>query len=70
MSAFSSFQQFATHLRKAMQQPLPGEDAQYRMSPMGRPRRASALAGVDNPKLSAVLVLFYPFADQVRKRVK
>ncbi len=48
-----------------MEKPLPGEEAQFAMSPMGRPRRASAMANINNPKLSAVLVLFYPFANEV-----
>ena len=61
MSADFSFDSFAPKLRNAMQLPLPGEEAQYRMSPMGRPKRAAAMARIPNPKLSAVLVLFYPF---------
>lgn len=63
-SPYTSFEHFSERLHTAMESPLPGEDAQFEMSPMGRPRRQSALADISNPKLSAVLVLFYPFGDE------
>ena len=34
------------------------------MVPSGRPRRKQGIAQASNPKLSAVLVLFYPFVDE------
>lgn len=46
-------------LRKKMQQPLPGEDAQYRMAPSYRPRLTRQDIANFNPRISGVLVLLY-----------
>lgn len=47
-----------------LQQPLPGEEAQFAMAPYQRRLRKNALEENPSPRLSAVLVLFYPVNDE------
>ena len=47
-------------LRRGLDQPLPGETAQYRMAPPARPRLADALPADDSPRQSAVLLYLFP----------
>ena len=46
-------------LRKELQQPLPGETAQYRMAPPYRPNLSKEEIAKLNPKISGVMVLLY-----------
>ena len=57
------FEPFHTFLTATLKQPLPGEAAQSRMAPVGRPDTESMLIKhPDHPK-SAVLMLIYPDTD-------
>ncbi|HEY6159719.1 MAG TPA: CoA pyrophosphatase [Bacteroidia bacterium] len=60
------FDKFISALKTELGKNLPGTGAQYRMAPPGR-------AGIDHsklpgyaPKVSGVLILFYPFKEQVK----
>ncbi len=46
-------------LREELQQPLPGEEAQYRMAPPYRPNLSKEEIMKLNPKISGVMVLLY-----------
>ncbi len=46
-------------LRHRLQQPLPGEEAQFRMAPSYRPRLSKEQIAAYNPRISAVLILLY-----------
>ncbi len=46
-------------LRKELSQPLPGEEAQYRMAPPYRPNLSKEEIAKLNPKVSGVMVLLY-----------
>jgi 8-oxo-dGTP pyrophosphatase MutT (NUDIX family) len=60
------FDQFIKNLSEHLQMPLPGPGAQLLMAPPFRRHiDPSSLPGYD-PKVSAVLVLFYPEADRIR----
>jgi len=50
-------------LRKELQQPLPGEEAQYRMAPPYRPNLSKEEIMKLNPKISGVMVLLYEKND-------
>ena len=52
-------------MRHNIQQPLPGRDAQLKMAPFGRDK-AAEIEVYDNAKQSAVLILLYPFEQEVR----
>lgn len=47
------------YIKQQLLQPLPGEDAQYRMAPSYRPRLTHEQVMVNNPRISAVMVLLY-----------
>lgn len=47
-----------------MQQPLPGEEAQFAMAPYQRRMRKNALAENPSPRLGAVLALIYPVNEE------
>lgn len=46
-------------LEKKLQQPLPGEAAQYRMAPTYRPRMTKEEIAALNPRISGVMLLLY-----------
>lgn len=48
-----------TKLSRALQQPLPGQEAQYRMAPTYRPKLAPEQIMANNPKVGAVMILLY-----------
>ena len=54
---------FIERLRDQLQRQLPGEDAQFRMAPMKRPRMREALAAAPEVRQSAVLLYFFPKPD-------
>lgn len=51
---------FIEKLKHQFSQPLPGEDAQYRMAPSYRPRLSKEEIAANNPRESAVMLLLYP----------
>jgi len=54
------FDPFHPFLKSVLQHPLPGEDAQSIMAPVGRPSTTSMLVKYPNHRKSAVLMLIYP----------
>jgi len=54
------FNTLITELRTNLAAELPGQDAQFKMVPAGRERTRLQNIGYKNPKIAAVLVLFYP----------
>jgi 8-oxo-dGTP pyrophosphatase MutT (NUDIX family) len=54
------FDDFVIRLAARLQQPLPGEEAQYRMAPSGRARAARLISDIRDYRSSSVLVLCYP----------
>jgi len=54
------FIEFINQLEVELKKPLPGQAAQFKMAPYERILKAAALKFRPNPKLSAVLILFYP----------
>lgn len=59
-----SFINFIKNLESELQQPLPGEEAQFAMAPYQRRLRKNAWSENPSPRLSAVLVLIYPFNNE------
>jgi 8-oxo-dGTP pyrophosphatase MutT (NUDIX family) len=54
---------FSEYLRRRLASDLPGESAQFRMAPAGRPR-ATPISGIDSPaRQSAVLIYLFPQRD-------
>lgn len=49
-------------LENRLKQPLPGEEAQFLMAPLGRPKTGQIDFAQLNPKKSAVLILLFPSA--------
>lgn len=60
------FLPFIDRLKNQLQLPLPGEEAQFLMSPMGRPKLNEINVSVVNPKKSAVLILLYPHQKTIK----
>ena len=60
------FVRFIEQLKIRLQQPLPGEEAQYRMAPITRLRNKFIPPEVYNPKKSAVLILLFPQNEVVK----
>ncbi len=60
----TSFNSFIEQLKKSFQQPLPGEEAQFRLVPPSR--RDYPEMDSSNVRLGAVMALFYPEDDGVR----
>lgn len=60
------FGRFIEQLKIRFQQPLPGEDAQFLMSPFGRQRIQQIDPEKYNPRKSAVLILLFPEQDSIR----
>jgi 8-oxo-dGTP pyrophosphatase MutT (NUDIX family) len=54
---------FIEKLRGQLNAGLPGEEAQFRMAPMARPRLREALAAAPEVRQSAVLLYFFPKRD-------
>jgi len=50
---------FIKRIKQRLQQPLPGEDAQYKMAPSYRPRMTADEITQQQPRLGGVLVLLY-----------
>ena len=50
---------FIERVKQRLQQPLPGEGAQYRMAPTYRPRMTSDEIAQQQPRLGGVLILLY-----------
>lgn len=59
-----SFSEFRLRLQRAMEAPLPGQDAQYKLAPGGRPRADISALDKDLVKKAAVLALFYEKEDR------
>lgn len=59
----SSFPAFIDQLSARLLQPLPGEEAQFRMAPVARERIRDIPAGSYRPRKSAVLILLFPLAE-------
>ncbi len=58
---------FIETLRGRLARDLPGEQAQYRMAPLARPRRREALSAAESKwRQSAVLLYLFPQRDQWR----
>lgn len=53
------FENFISKVEKGLED-LPGEEAQYRMSPLYRPRLSEIQSEVENARRSAVLMLLFP----------
>lgn len=51
---------FINKLTEQIDSGLPGEDAQFKMAAMARPRIKEAMVNAVNPRQSAVLVYFFP----------
>ncbi len=51
--------EFILKIQQRLQQPLPGEEAQYRMAPTYRPRMSAAQIHAMNPRIGGVLMLLY-----------
>lgn len=63
---YMHFQEFISKLKQQLTQPLPGEEAQYRMASANRKMHLKELlANAKNPKVSAVLVLLYPSGENI-----
>lgn len=62
------FVRFIEQLKTRLQQPLPGEEAQYLMAPISRLQNKFISPEIYNPKKSAVLILLFP-QDEVIKTV-
>jgi len=60
------FVSFITQLKYRLQQPLPGEDAQFMMVPFGRPKLKDVPMDTYNPKKSAVLILLFPHEETIK----
>jgi len=60
------FISFINQLRNRLQQPLPGEDVQFKMSPVGRSKLKDISIDTYNPKKSAVLILLYPSKEIIK----
>jgi 8-oxo-dGTP pyrophosphatase MutT (NUDIX family) len=60
------FTPFINKLKERLQQPLPGEDAQFMMSPMGRPKIKDLSSDEYNPKKSAVMILLFPHEEIIQ----
>lgn len=58
------FQQFTQRLAAELSKPLPGEDIQYRMAPVGR-RRVNPNASDIEYRNSSVLILLYPHGEGI-----
>lgn len=58
------FDEFAKMLSVRLSQPLPGEEAQYRMAPSGRARAAGLVKDTSEYRSSSVLVLCYPIDER------
>lgn len=58
-------QEFIGLLQRDLQQPLPGEAAQYRMAPRPRTGRLPYNHSPETARRSGVLVLFYPAPDTI-----
>lgn len=56
------FFQLIEQLKHRLQEPLPGEEAQFLMAPAGRPKMQQMDITKYNPKKSAVMILLYPTA--------
>jgi 8-oxo-dGTP pyrophosphatase MutT (NUDIX family) len=59
------FSPFIQQLKYQLQQPLPGEDIQHQMSPIGRPKLKDFSNKEYNPKKSAVLILLFPHEQTI-----
>lgn len=60
------FVSFIHQLKYRLQQPLPGEDAQFAMSPMGRAKLKDIPMDVYKPKKSAVMILVFPHEATIK----
>ncbi|MCB0062251.1 MAG: CoA pyrophosphatase [Caldilineaceae bacterium] len=57
-------QDFIDSLHRDLQEPLPGQDAQYRMAPRPRSGRLPYDHSPESARRSGVLMLFYPYDDR------
>ncbi len=60
------FISFITQLKNRLQQPLPGEDVQFKMSPIGRPKLKELSLDTYKPKKSAVMILLFPHEETIK----
>jgi 8-oxo-dGTP pyrophosphatase MutT (NUDIX family) len=57
--------QFIYQLKEVLQQPLPGEMAQYRMAPSYRPQLTKQEVLAHNPRVSGVMLLLFEKEDEL-----
>ena len=62
----NNFQSFISQLRQSLSQPLPGPEAWKAMIPPTRKELLRQHPGNEKAKPSAVLILFYPFGEDIR----
>lgn len=60
------FVRFIEQLKIRLQQPLPGEEAQYLMAPITRLQNKYLSPEIYNPKKSAVLILLFPENELIK----
>lgn len=60
------FLHFIKQLKIRLDQPLPGEDAQYLMAPISRLKIKELSKKVFKPKKSAVLILIFPEGEEIK----
>jgi len=60
------FVPFINQLKYRLQQPLPGEDAQFMMVPFGRSKLKDIPMDTYHPKKSAVLILLFPHGGTIK----
>jgi 8-oxo-dGTP pyrophosphatase MutT (NUDIX family) len=60
-----SFETFIQHLKKEIDKPLPGKEVQFLMAPKVRLELLNAIKDYSSARESSVLILLYPFKDQV-----
>lgn len=60
------FGRFIEQLKIRLKQPLPGEDVQFLMAPLGRPHLKDLEPENYHPKKSAVMILLFPDKDKIK----
>jgi 8-oxo-dGTP pyrophosphatase MutT (NUDIX family) len=63
---FINFSSFISSLKHQFELDLPGEQAQYKMAPLGRPPKELAVYFAKKVKQSAVLILLYPDDGEIK----
>lgn len=58
-------QEIIERLAQGLNQPLPGQEAQFRMAPVGRPNPGKEFSIPSDARRSAVLMLLYPHREDI-----